>query len=107
MGGTQAELANYIQLNGGTVLGTIVLVNAGRSKELLAPKKHLRLLEDRYNDSIQKLFGIHILAFTANEASYLVGFRTLNEIRNRCAKAEKETINRLLSKGHQRPSGSA
>lgn len=107
MGGTLAELANYIQISGGNVLGTIVLVNAGRSKEFLAPKKHLRLLEDRYSDSIQKLFGIHISAFTANEASYLVGFRTLNEIRNRCAKAEKETINRLLSKGHQRPGGSA
>jgi len=33
MGGTLAELANYILLNGGQVAGSIVLVNAGRSKD--------------------------------------------------------------------------
>lgn len=99
MGGTLAELANYIRLNGGTVLGSIVLVNAGRDINFIPVKKHLRLLEQRFYDEIRQLFGIHVSALTANEASYLVGFRTVAEIRNRCAKAKETTHLRLLSKG--------
>ena len=100
MGGTLAELANYILLNGGRVLGTILLVNAGRSRFFQPMKRHIRLLEERFNDEIRQIFGIHTTALTANEAGYLVGFRTIDEIRNRLAKAEKETHLRLLSKGY-------
>src|SRR5699024_10485280 len=99
MGGTLAELANYIRLNGEVVLGSIVLVNAGRDKNFTPIKKHLKTLEERFHDQIRQQFGIHIPALTANEANYLVGFRTFDEIRNRCVKAEKETHLRLLSKG--------
>ncbi|TVT30970.1 phosphoribosyltransferase [Marinobacter vinifirmus] len=105
MGSTLAELANYLLLNGGKVVGTLLLVNAGRSKEFRALKKHVRLLEARFGDEIKNIFGIHIPALTANEASYLVGFRTADEIRNRCAKAEKETAKRLLSKGYTGSAG--
>jgi hypothetical protein len=100
MGGTLAELANYLLLNGGHVTGTILLVNAGRSKEFCPLKKHVRLLQERFDDEIRHIFGIHTQALTANEAGYLVGFRTADEIRSRCAKAEKETHLRLLSKGY-------
>lgn len=100
MGGTLAELANYVLLNGGRVLGTILLVNAGRSKLFRPIKRHIRLLEERFGDEIRQIFGIHTAALTANEASYLVGFRTADEIRNRLVKAEKETHLRLLSKGY-------
>jgi len=100
MGGTLAELANYLLLNGGRVLGTILLANAGRSKEFKPAKQHIRLLRERFGDEIRQIFGIHISALTANEAGYLVGFRTADEIRNRCTKAEKETRLRLLSKGY-------
>ena len=99
MGGTLAELANYILLNGGQVAGSIVLVNAGRSKDFQPVKKHIQLLEERFSDEIKQTFGIHTRALTANEASYLVGFRTADEIGNRCAKAKKERNLRLLSKG--------
>lgn len=99
MGGTLAELANYIRLNGGTVLGSIVLVNAGRDKSFEPLKKHIKLLEQRYDDKIRQQFGIQTKALTANEANYLIGFRDFDEIRNRCLKAEKETHLRLLSKG--------
>lgn len=99
MGGTLAELANYIQLNGGDVLGSIVLVNAGRDKSFKPQKKHIQILEERFDEEIKDIFGIQVRALTANEASYLVGFRTVDEIRNRCIKAEKETNLRLLSKG--------
>ncbi len=98
MGGTLAELANYIRLNGGTILGSIVLVNAGRDKSFKPLKKHISLLEQRFNDKIRQQFGIQTPALTANEARYLIGFRNFDEIRNRCFKAEKETHLRLLSK---------
>jgi len=100
MGGTLAELANYLRLNSGRVIGTILLANAGRSKEFNPAKQHIRLLRERFGDEIRQIFGIHISALTANEAGYLVGFRTADEIRNRCAKAEKETRLRLLSEGY-------
>lgn len=99
MGGTLAELANYLRLNGGNVLGSIVLVNAGRDKNFKPVKKHIKLLEERFNEQIEQQFGIKTSALTANEASYLIGFRTIDEIRNRCLKAEKEIHLRLLSKG--------
>lgn len=100
MGSTLAELANYLLMNGGYVIGTILLVNAGRSKKFRAFKKHTQLLEERFSNEIKSIFGIHTSALTANEASYLVGFRTADEIRNRCLKAEKETAKRLLSKNY-------
>jgi hypothetical protein len=100
MGSTLAELANYLLMNGGGVIGSILLVNAGRSTKFRALKKHTRLLEERFGDEIKNIFGIHTAALTANEASYLVGFRTADEIRNRCVKAEKETAKRLLSKNY-------
>ncbi|MDQ7727275.1 hypothetical protein [Halomonas sp. SpR8] len=100
MGSTLAELANYVLMNGGSVMGSILLVNAGRSKKFRALKKHTQLLEERFSNEIKNIFGIHTSALTANEASYLVGFRTADEIRNRCVKAEKETAKRLLSKNY-------
>jgi hypothetical protein len=99
MGGTLAELANYIRLNRGTVLGSIVLVNAGRDKNFKPLKKYINLLEQRYEDKIRQHFGIKTKALTANEANYLVGFRSFDEIRNRCLKVKEETDLRLLSKG--------
>ncbi len=98
MGGTLAELANYLLVNGGTIAGSITLVNAGRTKDFYPEKKHISLLEERFGDEIRNIFGIHTQALTANEANYLVGFRSVDEIRNRCIKAEKETALRLLSK---------
>lgn len=88
-----------IRISGGQVIGSIMLVNAGRVKTFTPPRKHVRLLEERFGNGIRSTFGIHPQALTANEAGYLVGFKTLDEIRNRCAKAEKETNLRLLSKG--------
>ena len=40
-------------------------------------------------------------ALSANEASYLSGFRTADELRNRAAKAAKENDIRLRAKGFQ------
>lgn len=99
MGGTLAELANYIQCHGGYVVGVMVLVNAGRNPHLKPDIKTIRKLEKRYGHEITQLFGIEPSTLTANEANYLIGFRTIDEIRNRLAKARQETHLRLRSKG--------
>lgn len=99
LGGTLAELANYIQSKGGMVHGVFVLVNAGRSKLFSPDKQTLKILEARYGHELINIFGIAAHALTANEARYLVGFRTVDEIRNRLAKAKQEIDLRLRSKG--------
>lgn len=99
MGGTLAELSNHIQINGGRVAGAMTMVNAGRLKFFSPEAKSTKILKERFGDEITHIFGIEIDALTANEARYLVGFRTLDEVRNRLAKARKEIHNRLRSKG--------
>lgn len=99
LGGTLAELGNYIQSKGGIVEGIFVLVNAGRSKSFSPDKQTLKLLEERYANELIEIFGIKANALTANEARYLVGFRSVDEIRNRLTKAKQEVDIRLRSKG--------
>jgi hypothetical protein len=99
LGGTLAELAHYIQSKGGIVHGIFVLVNAGRLKSFSPDKKTLKTLEARYGHELNDIFGISVNALTANEARYLIGFRTVAEIRNRLAKAKQEIDLRLRSKG--------
>ena len=103
LGGTLAELANYIQLAGGIIQDVVVLVNAGRIPELVPAKKTVQLLTRRFGDDIFNIFGIRPEALTANEAQYLVGFRSVDEIRNRLAAARQEIDRRLRSKGIARP----
>jgi hypothetical protein len=99
MGGTLAELAHYLQDRGGRITGAIVLVNAGRSEYFHPSSSIQSKLQSRYEQEIRQLFGIWPQALTANEANYLVGFRTVDEIRNRLLKARQETHRRLRSKG--------
>lgn len=102
MGGTLAELANYVQFHGGLVENVLVLVNAGRDKRLHPPDSEVRKLKKRYENDIKTIFGIDVAALTANEAHYLIGFRSVDEIRNRRIKASQETNLRLRSKGLER-----
>jgi len=99
MGGTLAELADYIQNQDGTIAGVLVLVNAGRSKELRPQPKIIKQIENRNELEIENILHIRPGALTANEANYLIGFRSADEIRNRLSKARKETDIRLRSKG--------
>jgi len=101
MGGTLAELADYIQTAGGSVAGVITLVNTGRLKPLKAKQPVIRRLRERFPDAIQHTFGIEPGALTANESSYLSGFRTVEQLRNRAAKAAEEINLRLRAKGFQ------
>ncbi len=59
----------------------------------------IRIIENRHGHEIEQILGIRPSAITANEANYLIGFRTSDEIRNRLAKARQETDRRLRSKG--------
>ncbi len=102
IGGTLAELANYIQIHGGIVSSVLVLANAGRLKNLIPSQSVIRKIQSRYGYEIEQILGIHAAALTANEANYLIGFRTTDEIRNRLAKAREETDRRLRSKGTAR-----
>ncbi|MCP1173053.1 phosphoribosyltransferase [Ralstonia chuxiongensis] len=104
MGGTLAELAHFIQARGGIIGGVVVLVNASRAGTLRPTKKVVRLLTERFGHEITEICGIEPDALTADEATYLVGFRTTDEIRNRKATAAKETTRRLNSKGISGPS---
>ena len=56
---------------------------------------------ERFPDAIHHAFGIDPGALTANEAVYLSGFRTADELRNRAAKAAEEIDLRLRAKGLQ------
>ncbi|MEI6825247.1 MAG: hypothetical protein WCK54_06630 [Desulfuromonadales bacterium] len=99
LGGTLAELANYRLSHGGTIAAVVVLVNAGRTKQFQPTRAVIRKLEERYENEIEEIFGIIPGALTANEANYIIGFKSADEIRNRLVKARKETDLRLRSKG--------
>lgn len=53
---------------------------------------------DRHKPEIADILQIAPTALTANEASYLIDFRSADGIRNRLAKAKKITDLRLRSK---------
>jgi orotate phosphoribosyltransferase len=101
MGGTLADLASYLQRNQALVIGSVLLVNAARSGRVIPDASTLQQLERRFGDDIRNLFQIEIAALTYEEARYLIGFRTVDEIRNRAAAAKQARIERLRSKGIQ------
>jgi hypothetical protein len=100
-GGTFADLADYIQRNGGDVVGAVSLTNAARGGKLAAESNIQRRLEARHGDVIREQLGIEPSALTAEEAGYLTGFRSADEIRNRVAAARQERSRRLRAKGIQ------
>ncbi|GEM_PF-506875 len=99
MGGTLADLASYIQANGGEVVGTAVLTNASRSGTLRADAKLKQQIEGRYGDEIRNQFHVDPAALTADEARYLIGFRSAGELRNRAAAAARSRSERIRAKG--------
>ncbi|ACR29815.1 phosphoribosyltransferase family protein [Burkholderia glumae] len=99
LGGTLCDLSDYIRRSGGNVVAACVLVNASRSGKLFPARKIVRRLEEQYGHVIRQTFRIEPTALTADEAQYLIGFRTAEEIRGRSAKAREKTDLRLRSKG--------
>jgi hypothetical protein len=68
---------------------------ADAMQRLIAPE----LLERRFGNEIRATFGIEPAALTWEESQYLVGFRTVDELRNRAAAAKQARVERLRSKG--------
>ena len=60
------------------------------------------IIKERFQDECIEIFGVQPDVLTANEARYLVGFRSVDEIRNCVAKARKEIDRRLRAKGISR-----
>ena len=102
LGGTLAELSDYIQQHGGLVHDVIVLVNAGRNPALVPEKRYIRLIKERFHDELIDIFGIEPDALTANEAKYLADFGSADRLRDRLAKAREEIDRRLRAKGISR-----
>ena len=105
MGGTLADLAAFIRARGGVVSGSVVLVNATRGGRMVADAKIVRTLEARHGDTIREQFGFGPASLTAEEAQYLVGFRTADELRNRVAAARQARFDRLGAKGVRQDTG--
>lgn len=102
LGGTLAELANHIRAGGGEVAGLVTLVNASRSGVYTPKKLHVQAIEARFGDEIRK-HGIEPSALTADEATYLLGYRDADGLRAGIAKAKSERGQRLRSKGLRAP----
>lgn len=101
MGGTLAEMSNHIQSNGGKVVGVVTLVNAGRSATMTPGKQQISEIERRYGHEISTLFGIEPAGLTRDEATYILGFRDADALRNRASAAERQRSERLRAKGIQ------
>ena len=99
LGGTLCDLADFIRRGGGKPVAAAVLVNASRSGKLYPVQKTVAQLEERFGNDIREIFDIEPSALTADEAQYLIGFRTAAEIRGRSAQAWEKTDLRLRAKG--------
>jgi hypothetical protein len=103
LGGTLSELANHVNINGGEVVGSVVLVDASRTQSLAPTAKQISEIERRFGDEVRELFEIEPAALTQAEATYILGFRDADSLRKRAAKAERERSDRLHAKGVQAP----
>jgi len=104
MGSTLADLAAYIQRNGGKVEGSRLLVNAARGGKITPEPKVIKQLEARHGQAIRETVGISADQLTGPESQYLIGFKSADELRNRSAKAGLERERRLAAKNLSRPS---
>lgn len=95
VGSTLADLASYIQENGGEVIGSVLLANATRSGNMFANVKTLKRLEAQYGNEIRELFNIEPSALTQEEAQYLIGFRNADELRSSAVKAQGSRLARI------------
>jgi orotate phosphoribosyltransferase len=57
MGGTLAELADFIQIRGGLIGGVLVIDNAGRVKNLCPSRAVVRKIENRFGHELEQILG--------------------------------------------------
>lgn len=97
-------MANHIRVNGGVVAGVATLVNASQSGTITPRKNHVRQLEARFGEIIRSELAVEPSALTADEATYILNFRTADGLRDSISKARGDRERRLLSKGIGSPS---
>jgi adenine/guanine phosphoribosyltransferase-like PRPP-binding protein len=88
-GGTFAELAGYIQENGGKVIGTVVLANASRSGTIAVRAETLARIKEKFGNAIFEEIGIEAEALTQPEAVYLNKLKDVDSLRNRVLEARR------------------
>ena len=98
MGSTLADLAAYIQRNGGQVVGSIVMTNAMRGGKIAPSPRTIKQLEVRHGQAISDILGIDADQLTGPEAQYLIGSKTTDEIRTRATRSTHERVARLDAK---------
>ncbi|TPN11739.1 LPD5 domain-containing protein [Mesorhizobium sp. B2-1-2] len=101
MGSTLADMAGYIQKNGGEVAGVVTLANASRTGVLVAPKHRTQAIERRFGDVVRSELHLDPASLTAPEADYVLNFRDADALRSRLATALRERGQRLGAKGIQ------
>ena len=100
MGGTFSELADHIRAGGGEVAGIVSIVNAARTGDNLSPAPHtIKLIERRFGDAIEELFGVKPSAITRAEAQYILNFKDADALRASSTAAIAERRARLAAKG--------
>lgn len=99
LGGTAAELHDFIHRGGGKVGGVVTLINASRQKNILPQETLIQDIERRLGNECREVFRIEPRALTAAEAVYIGIFRDADTLRNRANQAKEEINSRLLSKG--------
>ena len=92
LGGTIAELANYIQQNGGEVAGVVTLVNGSRAANIIPKFDQLRAIRERYSEILDQELGIAPESLTAAEAGYLLKYRDADSLRNRILAARQARV---------------
>jgi hypothetical protein len=97
-GGSLADLGQYLEENGGKVVGIMPLVNASRSGNLTPSKELLNELQKKFGKEIEQEFGIKLEALTYPEAYALNKFQSIDSIRKRVSLERKD-------KSDQRASG--
>ncbi len=99
----------YHEAKAGTAEAALILVtqldNTCCNSGLLPLDKNIRLINKLFPHELIEVFGIVIEDLTANEARYLGGFRSVEEIRYRLAAVKQEIDRRSLSKALSRSGG--
>ena len=81
----------------------VFLTNISKSRKLKEKSIYLNLKNEQYLENIKNLFSIDPSALTFEEARYLVGFKTADQLRTGATKAENERKNRIASKKISQP----
>ena len=91
LGGTVAELADYIQVNGGVVIGAVALASKSDFGLQTAGADQVRELEQRFGSEIASRFGIEPSPPTRPDTSFASEMLTTSELESLMRKAAEDS----------------